>query len=78
MSEEKLGGFGVRRKEWYKTKNGIVLFLKEGEWSANLPDGWKEFGITFAELVSFLAYLNEDKTLEEAREKAGWKQTIPS
>ncbi len=78
MSEDKLGGFGKKRKEWKKTKNGIVLYLKEGEWSADLPDEWREFGITFARLVSFLAYLDENETLADARKKAGWKQTVPS
>jgi len=76
MSEEKLGGFGIRRKVALKTKNGIVLYLKEGNWVVDCPDGYKTFRSTFAEVLSFLAFINEGKSLKEARKIVGWKTTV--
>ncbi len=77
---EKEGGFGVRRKEWKRIKNGIVLYYKKSEknppWTIEFPDDTKEFGTTFARVISYLAYINEGDSLREAKRKVGWKATV--
>lgn len=79
MPENKEDGYGIRRKEWKRTRSGIVLFYKSEKnppWTIGLPDDTREFGIPFARVVSYLAYINEGDSLKETKRKLRWKVTV--